>query len=161
LRCAPVAADLREVIHEALAELQTQAEAQGVALVCDCAAPLPGLRFDRHRMHGVFVNLLENALQHTPAGGTVRIQLTASPEAPAHLQLPSHLQLEVSDTGCGIAPENLGRVFEPFFTTRAKGTGLGLAITRKTIHDHGGTIEAASEPGRGTRILIRLPIGQS
>jgi signal transduction histidine kinase len=67
------------------------------------------------------------------------------------------VHIEFSDTGTGIAPCNLSRIFEPFFTTRATGTGLGLAVVRKTIHDHGGTITARSEVGKGTAFVIDLP----
>lgn len=142
-------ADLREVIGEAVAEFRDACTAKGIALDCECAADLPRLRLDRRKMHGVFVNLLDNALQHTPAGGRLSICATALERA---------VCIAVRDTGAGIAPENLGKVFEPFFTTRAAGTGLGLAIVRKSIHDHGGTINAASEPGRGASFIIELPI---
>jgi len=146
----PAEADIREVIREALVEFKLQAEAKQIALTCDCRAEVPLLRFDRRKLHGVFVNLLDNAIRHTGASGEVRI--TASP-----MQGNADVRIEISDTGAGIAPENVGKVFEPFFTTRDTGTGLGLAITRKTIHDHGGAITVHSEPGKGTSFVITLP----
>jgi signal transduction histidine kinase len=158
LRVEASAADLGEVIHEALAEFTPQAAAKGVALVCDCRAALPHLRFDRRKMYGVFANLLDNALQHTPPRGEVRIAASATREGGNG---QPQLQIEVRDTGAGIAPEDMEKVFEPFFTTRSQGTGLGLAITRKTIHDHGGTIVARSEPGRGASFIIQLPLAAS
>jgi signal transduction histidine kinase len=152
-------ADIREVIHEAVAEFKAQSEAKNITLVYDCAPAATGLRLDRRKMHGVFTNLLDNAIQHTEADGLVRITVSVSDGA-VDGDEAGRLRIEVSDTGSGIAPENIGRVFEPFFTTRARGTGLGLAITRKTIHDHGGAITVKSEPGNGTSFTITLPLRQ-
>ncbi len=148
----PAPADIREVIREALAEFKPQAEAKSIALSCDCADDAPLLRFDRRKMYGVFTNLLDNAIKHTGADGEVRIAAS-----PTQGSMPGGVRIEVSDTGAGIAPENVGRVFEPFFTTRDTGTGLGLAIARKAIHDHGGAITVRSEPGEGTSFIIHLP----
>ena len=144
-------ADISEVIREAMAEFKAQAGAKKITLVCECASAAPRLRLDRRKMHGVLTNLLDNAIQHTDAGGLVRVTVSESDGVEA-----GRLRIEVSDTGSGIAPENIGRVFEPFFTTRARGTGLGLAITRKTVHDHGGAITVKSELGKGTSITIHI-----
>ncbi len=88
-----------------------------------------------------------------PPRGEIVVALAAVPNggAPA-------LQIQIRDSGVGIPPENLPRVFEPYFTTKAKGTGLGLALVRQTIHDHGGTIAVASEPGHGTTFTVTLPV---
>jgi signal transduction histidine kinase/HAMP domain-containing protein len=155
VRISAEVADIRELIHETMAEFKAQAEAKGVALVCDCAAPAPGLRLDRRKMRGVFANLLDNAIQHTEANGQIRVAVS---ESKSEANGVRRLQIEVSDTGSGIAPEDIGRVFDPFFTTRARGIGLGLAITRKTIHDHGGSITVMSEQGKGASFIIELPL---
>jgi len=105
-------------------------------------------------MHGVFTNLFENALQHTGRGGKISLAATAEGNG------SEEVQIEVSDTGAGIAVENQNKVFEPFFTTRPNGVGLGLAIVRKTIHDHGGTIALRSNGSNGTTFIIKLPAGQ-
>ncbi len=144
---------LRDVIAEAMAEFREPAKSKEVSLACECAGTLPKLRLDRRKVHGVFVNLLDNAIQHTDPKGQVRV-IVSPPENDSS----DRLQIEVSDTGCGIAPENIGKIFDPFFTTRAEGTGLGLAIARKTIHDHGGAIEVQSKPGEGTSFIIGLPL---
>jgi signal transduction histidine kinase len=145
------------VIHEAIAEFRVQAGAKNITLVCDCASAATELRLDRRKMHGVFTNLLDNAIQHTESDGLVRITVSESDGAVSGDEV-GRLRIEVSDTGRGIAPENIGRIFEPFFTTRARGTGLGLAITRKTVHDHGGVITVKSEPGAGASFAITLPL---
>ncbi len=152
-------ADLGNVIRNAMDQFSEQAHQRGVTLTFDCPAGVPSLRFDRHKMHKAFANLLDNALQHTPAGGQVRIAIEPLPNSSA-TKKHQELQIIISDTGTGILAENLSRVFDPFFTTRATGTGLGLAITRKTIHDHGGTIAVHSEPEKGTTFTIRLPTGE-
>jgi signal transduction histidine kinase len=150
-------ADIREVIHEAIAEFRVQAGAKNITLVCDCASAATEMRLDSRTMHGVFTNLLDNAIQHTESDGLVRITVSESDGAVSGDEV-GRLRIEVSDTGRGIAPENIGRIFEPFFTTRARGTGLGLAITRKTVHDHGGVITVKSEPGAGASFAITLPL---
>lgn len=150
--------DIRFVIEEAIGECQSQLEARNVSLVLKCPENVPELRLDRRKMHGVFANLIDNALQHTEPGG--RVFITVSPQfgysRSGELQ---NVHIEVRDTGTGIAPENLSKVFEPFYTTRQTGTGLGLAIVRKTIHDHGGAITVQSTPGNGAAFLINLPLG--
>lgn len=143
---------LRIVIEEVAEEFRSPASEKGVDLIVDYHDP-EGPRVDRRKMHGVFTNLFENALQHTGPGGQIRLAATTDHNGPAEVQI------EVSDTGAGIAVENRQKVFEPFFTTRSNGVGLGLAIVRKTIHDHGGTISLRSNGSSGTTFIIKLPLG--
>jgi signal transduction histidine kinase len=150
--------DMRSVIEEVLGEFRAQAREKDITIAVNCPDGLPRLTLDRRKIYGVFANLLENALQHTAAGGQVNVAAETSGGSPGNL-IPA-LKINFSDSGAGIVPENLSRVFEPFFTTRATGTGLGLAIVRKTIHDHGGTITVRSEPGKGTTFAIDLPVSE-
>lgn len=152
VRLDPDVAALRIVIEEVAEEFRAAANEKGVGLVIDYDDP-SGPRVDRRKMHGVFTNLFENALQHTGRGGQIRLV------SKRQLSNASEIQLEVSDTGAGIALENRNKVFEPFFTTRPNGVGLGLAIVRKTIHDHGGTIVLKSNGDAGTTFVIKLPTG--
>jgi signal transduction histidine kinase len=151
-------ADIRDVVREVIGEWRSQAEAKGVALRFEHPDTLPGLRLDRRKMHGVFANLLNNALHHTEPGGHVQITVSAPPAQPPKRNGQKEIQVEISDDGTGIAPANLSKIFEPFFTTRTTGTGLGLAIVRKTVHDHGGVINARSAQGKGTTFTISLPV---
>jgi len=143
---------LRIVIEEVTEEFRLPASEKGVDLIVEYH-DREGPRVDRRKMHGVFTNLFENALQHTSRGGQIRLAATTERNGSAEVQI------EVSDTGAGIAVENQHKVFEPFFTTRANGVGLGLAIVRKTIHDHGGTIALRSNGNSGTTFIIKLPLG--
>jgi PAS domain S-box-containing protein len=151
VRLDPDVSALRIVIEEVAEEFRTAANEKGVGLTIDYHYP-EGPRVDRRKMHGVFTNLFENALQHTGRGGQIRLAATTE------LNGSGEVQIEVSDTGAGIALENRHKVFEPFFTTRPNGVGLGLAIVRKTIHDHGGTIGLRANGDSGTTFVIKLPL---
>jgi two-component system sensor histidine kinase HydH len=149
--------DIRFIIEEVIGEWKSQSEAKHVALVLECPEGIPDLRLDRRKMHGVFANLIDNALQHTEAGGRVNIKVSPEFRETRNGEI-RHLQIEVRDTGAGIAQEDLSKVFEPFYTTRRTGTGLGLAIVRKTIHDHGGAITVQSTRGKGAAFKFNLPL---
>ncbi|MGB2828714.1 MAG: ATP-binding protein, partial [Dehalococcoidales bacterium] len=97
----------------------------------------------------VLVNVINNAVQAMPEGGRLTISTR---------ETNGFLELDVIDTGSGIADEAIGKIFEPLFTTKAKGIGLGLAVSKSIIDRHGGRIEAESVAGRGTTFTIRLPL---
>src|SRR5262249_28647764 len=124
----------------------------GLALEADVAAPAVSVMVDQDRIGHVFDNLIGNAIQHTPRGGSIR--LSARPEG-------EDVQVEVRDTGKGIAREHLPHLFEKFYTipgeSPAGGAGLGLAIVREIITAHGGRIDVASRPGKGTSFTFSLP----
>ena len=140
----------------AIARMGTQFADKGVALVNAVAADLPQVRADADRMVQVFINLLGNALRHTPTGGTVRLSAERAPGA---------VVFHVDDTGVGIAPEHLPHLFERFYRVdkaRARalgGSGIGLTIAKAIVEAHGGTIIVASAGlGRGARFSFTLPI---
>ncbi|HMM59733.1 MAG TPA: ATP-binding protein, partial [Candidatus Rifleibacterium sp.] len=113
---------------------------------------LPDLKVfvDSEKLKQVFLNLIFNGIQAMSNGGQISIRAHKQSESP-------WVTIEVQDTGAGMSPETVARVFEPFFTTRQRGTGLGLAIVKKIIDLHGGKIEVSSEPGKGTCFTIYLP----
>jgi|GEM_PF-1613425 len=151
--------DIRSVIDEALGEFRSQANVKGVGLVLECPEAMPSLHLDRRKMYGVFINLLDNALRHTGPGGQVQVAVSA-PNGNSAGGGRQEIEIKVSDTGTGIAADDLQKIFDPFFTTRTNGTGLGLAIVRKTVHDHGGTIAVRSVAGQGATFIINLPLGK-
>ncbi|MFQ5718729.1 MAG: protoglobin domain-containing protein [Acidobacteriota bacterium] len=113
----------------------------------DLDAALPVVEVDPQQLEQVFLNLIQNSLQAMD-GGTVTVRTRA---------LNDTVEVIVDDEGPGIAPSDLVRVFQPFFTTRHRGSGLGLAIVQKILQAHGGSIRISSDPGRGTRATLTLP----
>jgi PAS domain S-box-containing protein len=118
------------------------------------AAGLPSIQADRQQLRQLFLNLLTNATDAMPQGGKLIVRA-----APSVLHDAEAVAIEFADTGEGITPENLEKLWEPFFTTKpeGKGTGLGLAICRRIVEEHGGKIDIQSQAGRGTTIRIVLP----
>jgi PAS domain S-box-containing protein len=127
---------------------------RGTSVRCELTLePEPwGASFDAGQMVQVFTNLLLNAVQAMPEGGVVECGVRN-----VHIEGHRYVQATVRDHGCGIAPEDLGRVFDPFFTTKSQGRGLGLATTHTIVAAHGGRIDVASEPGRGSVFTVTLP----
>jgi two-component system sensor kinase FixL len=114
--------------------------------------PLPPLAFDPKQVHQVLVNLFKNALEAMPKGGELTITSRLREDK---------VEITVSDTGVGMAPEVAGNIFQPYFTTKEKGTGLGLAICQNIIAEHGGCLFADSAPGRGATFTIQLPLKET
>jgi two-component system sensor histidine kinase BaeS len=147
--------DLDVLCADVTASFAAPAEAAGVALEATIADDVPLLDVDPVRIREVLGNLVANALRHTPAGG--RISITGRRIDPA--SGGRAVELVVRDTGSGIDPELLPHVFDRFARgSESSGTGLGLSIARGLVELHGGTIEAASPPGGGTEMRIRLPV---
>jgi signal transduction histidine kinase len=142
--------DLTILVNETLTSFRAQAQTAGVELSATIGEELPLLEVDPLRIREVLANLIANALHYTPPGG--RVQLTAK-------QAEQHVQLCMSDTGAGIAPETLPHIFDRFYKSdHSRGTGLGLAIAKNLVNAHGGEISARSEPGQGTTFCFTLPI---
>lgn len=151
--------DLEEVVGRAVRRFEGEARERGVALTLRRAenGDLPPVTIDATRIAQAVGNLISNAIRHTPAGGTVEVVVGRDGER------PGGAMVVVSDTGEGIAPEDLPFVFERFYradksrSRRSGGSGLGLAIARQLVEAHGGSISAVSEPGRGSSFRILLP----
>ncbi len=164
--------DLHQIWEEILNLHADQLAEGGITLRKAFAPNLPVLLLDGNKIRQVFLNLLKNAVEATPPGGTITIKtgkykakgkrqkedadgtLASGPRPPE----VEGVEISVQDTGLGIAPENLPRIFDLFFTTKASGSGLGLPICRKIIEDHGGKITARSERGKGSCFTILLPV---
>ena len=140
--------DINEALQELLVLTRQQAVKSGVRveLLPGDLPPAPG---DREQLKQAFLNLFLNALQAMPAGG--RLVIATTP-------LDGEVQVRFTDTGQGIPPESLEKIFNPFFTTRQEGTGLGLAITHRIVQGHGGRIEVASRIGEGTVFTLTFPV---
>jgi two-component system OmpR family sensor kinase/two-component system sensor histidine kinase BaeS len=142
--------DLGGLARDAAAAFGGDAAAREVTLEVDAPDNLPPVEIDPVRVREVITNLLSNALRHTPPGGSVVVRVAAAPSGA--------MSVDVRDTGSGMTPEAVARAFDRFYKGSAsRGSGLGLTIARSLVAAHGGAIQAASEPGRGTTIAFTLP----
>ena len=142
---------LNRVIQETLSLLEHQLQKSGIQVKTNLDAGLPPVHGNAGQLQQVFLNLFLNARDAMSAGGTLEVRTWAE---------GSGARAEVADTGHGIAPEHLHRIYDPFFTTKAvrKGTGLGLSVTYGIIQEHGGSIEVFNRPGGGASFRIELPL---
>jgi signal transduction histidine kinase len=147
LRLQPVR--LGELLDEILPVIQAEAAKTNVRVVVECPSLLPPVNGDASMLRQVFLNLAINACQAMPAGGTLR--LVAAPSA------MGRVEIRVEDTGVGIPPEHLGKIFELYFTTRHHGTGIGLSMVYRIVQLHDGEIEVRSTPSHGTTFEVLLP----
>jgi two-component system NtrC family sensor kinase len=142
--------DVNACIDEALSLLRNQAALQRVTLAKDLAE-LPPVTADFGQLRQALVNVIVNACEAMEGGGTLTVATRLVDDGAA-------LEIEVRDTGTGIAPDDLSKALDPFFTTKAGGTGLGLSVVYGVVSRHDGRLDIESEVGRGTRVLIRLPV---
>jgi two-component system sensor histidine kinase HydH len=143
-------ADLAGLVRSTLGTVEGQARDRGITVNADLPPGLPAIDADPDRMTQVFLNLFLNAMAAMDREGILSVGVAR--------QDGRTLRVSVSDTGTGIRKEDLGRVFDPYFTTKSSGTGLGLAIVHRIVEAHGGEIRLESEPGRGTTFTILFPI---
>jgi two-component system sensor histidine kinase AtoS len=152
---------LASLVDRAVELFANQIESSRVEVAREYARDLPPVAADEESLYRAVINLVGNALDAMPSGGTLalRVGWTAPSDAfRAGRSGVRHAMIEVSDTGAGIRPEDAERLFNPFFTTKERGTGLGLAVTHKIVEDHGGVIDFHSVPGAGTTFRIVLPL---
>lgn len=159
-RLAKTPSDVNRVAEEAARMVRFP---EVVKLGLELGAGLPAVELDPGRIKQVLINLLDNAAQAQPEGGTVTLVTgRAGPRGPipCGAEALEWVELRVEDSGPGISAEDLPRLFEPFFTKRraGEGTGLGLSICQKLIEAHGGSLEVDSEPGKGSRFSVFLPV---
>ncbi len=161
-----------EVLRSCVEKQSLRAGGANISLTLDAPADLPAIQGDGDRLAQVFGNLIDNALKHAPAGGKVIVSaraMTGSSVARRGKPWPGAVEVSVTDTGPGIPPEDLARIFERFYQidkSRARAgssgsLGLGLAIAKEIVAAHGGSIHAESVTGLGTKFVVRLPIDQN
>ncbi len=163
--------DLRTAVEEALSLLAHRLGIQNVEVTREFGS-IPTVRADFGQLRQAFLNILMNACEAMPGGGTLRVIIrevalpgdgtgrTLSPTgktAPPAAPQARFAEVAISDTGQGIAPEHLSKIFDPFFTTKEKGTGLGLSVVYGIVEKHGGRIAVDSRVGQGTTVTLRFP----
>lgn len=141
-------ADINGVVDEALQFLGAEIQDRDILLEKRLGQGLPLLQLDRDQIKQAFYNICRNAFQAMKSGGILHVETS---------QDADHVKVVFADTGGGIAPENITRIFEPYFTTKSDGNGLGLLIVRRIVRAHGGEVILESAPGRGLTVTILLP----
>jgi signal transduction histidine kinase len=139
------------LLEETLSLLKQEIQNRRIDVEIDRPSTLPAVRVDRDQIKQAFFNVIKNAFQAMPDGGSLKIGLSASNE---------FLRVEFRDTGMGISPDDMGRVFEPYHTTKGDGSGLGLMVVQRIVQEHGGQIELESKAGEGTHFTILLPLAE-
>ncbi|MDE6709796.1 MAG: HAMP domain-containing histidine kinase, partial [Oscillospiraceae bacterium] len=129
-----------------------KARKEGIDVIYDEPDMLPFVYGDRNRLRQVFVNIIDNAIKYSEKGGVVSVQATMSDAR--------HIEVDVSDTGCGISPQDLPKVKTKFYKANhtRRGSGIGLAVADEIVTLHGGKLEIFSEQGVGTTVTITLPV---
>jgi signal transduction histidine kinase len=145
------AVDLNRVVTETLLLAEPQIGKQGVRIVTQLRPGLPAILGHAAALEQVLLNLLTNASDAMDGRGEIRIESGLAPWP------PGSVRLRVTDTGPGIPPDALPRIFDPFYTTKPSGTGLGLSISYGIVREHRGTIDVESQPGRGTAFTLTFP----
>jgi two-component system, NtrC family, nitrogen regulation sensor histidine kinase NtrY len=144
------AVSVNEIVQQvaALHQAAFTNRAHPVTMKLNLGASLPVISVDPDLLHRVLSNLVLNALDAMPGGGSITIDTSLREDS---------VRIEVADTGTGLTKEECKRLFTPYYTTKQHGTGLGLAIVQSVVSDHGGTIAVESTPGKGTTFIIDLP----
>jgi signal transduction histidine kinase len=142
--------DLNGMLQSVGALLEAESQSHGVRFIFELDAALPLVSADEELLRQAFINILQNAVQAMPHGGAVRIR--TRPEG------LDWVRVVVTDQGVGIAPEDIDKIFKLYYTSKPGGSGIGLSIVYRILQLHDGTVEAKSQPGRGTALVVRLPV---
>jgi len=148
-----VEVDLNRIIQDTLSLIDHQLRKSGIETKLHLAPSLPPVKGNSGKLQQVFLNLFLNARDAMEAGGALTVRSWSE---------DGFARVDIADSGQGIAPEHLARIYDPFFTTKAarKGTGLGLAVTYGIVREHGGNIEVESRLGGGSRFHVELPLAR-
>ena len=146
-------ARLDAVVEDVLSQVEIDAASREIRVVRSFDESLPAVLVDAEKLHQVFLNLALNAVTAMPGGGTLTVETRRR-----SFDGKPHVSLTFADEGIGIAPEDMERIFDPFFSRSERGTGLGLSISHTIVRNHGGRIEVAANHPKGTRFSVVLPI---
>ncbi|MEW6439800.1 MAG: ATP-binding protein [bacterium] len=141
--------DIVQVLNKTLSLIENHKDFRSVEIRRNVPENLPAIMFDTDQIQQVFMNLIVNAQEAMPSGGTLYIDAGLNGD---------YIEIRFKDTGLGISEQNLQRIFDPFFTTKEKGTGLGLSVSMGIIQNHAGKLEVTSAEGQGTTIVVKLPL---
>lgn len=142
--------DLNAILQDLLVLFERQVEDHRIDVTLELSDAVPPVVGASNALRQVCLNVLLNAMEAMPGGGTIRVR--------SELLGTENVRLTFEDSGVGVDPEALSRITDPFYTTKAHGTGLGLTVSDRIVQDHGGTLRFASQPGRGTTVHVSLPV---
>jgi two-component system, sporulation sensor kinase E len=145
-----VSADINEILKETVSFIRAEIQDRDILVEMELAPDLPRAEVDRDQLKQAFYNVIKNAVQAMRAGGILRIRSWWD---------DAYVSVTFADTGGGISPENMSKLFRPYYTTKAGGSGLGLLIVRRIVREHGGEIEIESNEGKGVQVTVHLPHG--
>lgn len=148
-----VLASIKYLVEKALGILENEFRLRHISVEKDLSNEMPDTLVDVNLMQQVFVNILINAVEAIRENGVITIKGRMSSDQKSE-------KIEIADTGCGIPPDQMTKIFEPFFSTKTNGSGLGLAVSYGIVRKHHGNIQVSSQPGGGTRFTIELPVVQ-
>ncbi len=140
--------NINSLVRESVTFLKPEIENRNIIVQVELRSDLPLIEVDRNQLKQAFYNVIKNSFQAMKTGGLLRIRTDMD---------DSFVTISFADTGGGISPDNMSKIFEPYFTTKASGSGLGLLIVRRIVREHGGEIDLASDQGHGLTLTIRLP----
>ena len=146
-----VLANANDILENALSIVSNEFHLRHVRIEKQLVENMANTMLDKAQIEQVFVNLLLNALQAVTENGRVTVRSTVD-------WVRERIEVEVADNGCGIAADDIKKIFDPFYSTRTDGTGLGLSVSYGIIQNHGGDIQVFSEPGQDTHFKVVLPI---
>jgi two-component system NtrC family sensor kinase len=144
--------DVVAIMDEAISLVEHQAKLRGLTIE-KTVVPVPTIKADAGQLRQAFVNIMLNGCEAMQSGGTLKLTCRSATGAKA-------IEVSCTDTGVGIPPDQLAKIFDPFFSTKEMGTGLGLSVVYGIVERHGGTIDIRSDVGKGTTVSLRLPVGR-
>ncbi|MEH7463950.1 ATP-binding protein [Bacillus thuringiensis] len=144
--------DIKDILSYVISIVEQPASQYGITITTAFAKKLPSIQCDEKQMKQVFLNIIKNAIESMPGGGNIIVEANVVHE---------QIVVSVTDEGCGISKEKIDKIGAAFYTTKENGTGLGLMVTYKILEEHHGEMEFESEPGVGTKVNIKLPVGET
>jgi signal transduction histidine kinase len=142
-------ASLQDLLKNLITLFQEEASSGGITLQTEISSELPSVQMDPERLTQAFINIMKNGMQAMGQGGTLRIESRSFKDG---------VEVILSDSGSGIPPEQMEKIFNYYYTTKEKGVGLGLPIAHRIIEAHGGQLKIESRVGSGTKVTVTLPI---
>jgi two-component system sensor histidine kinase HydH len=153
VKVSPLPTSLPDLIDDSVKLVQQQAQEKQITVRNTTTSQMKKVFVDPDRINQILLNLYLNAIESTDAGGELDVKLS-------YIKGEKDIEIQVSDTGCGIQKDDLAKIFDPYYTTKSSGTGLGLAIAHNIVEAMGGTIKVESQPGKGTTFILVLPINE-